>query len=291
VGRPKHLLLQAVGRFDYLTADQLTRLVYGSKVLNYVRDHLKELYQDRYLERLYLYPDFDDPSASPYGSPLAVYCLASKGIAYLRKMGGTFPQRFNPSEQARRNNRFLRHTIEANDLLIQCHALARCDSTSQLVSFTTERELKRNPGVTRLNGKLVKVIPDGWAHISRLWPGRTTPNHHYICWELDRGSIEQEAFRKKIRYLIAWLENGYIDRFQTTSVNLAFLTTDSPQRVDDMIHWTEAEMGQSRRIDYAPFFLFSNFQQDKVHPFHVFLEKTWQQPFSDSAVSLLAPPE
>ena len=271
IGRPKHNLLMAIARFDYLTAEQLTRLVFGTQVLRYVREHLKELYQSGYVERLYLHPHL------PYGSSLAVYCLAKNGQAYVRKQGNAANRIEAPEPY------FLRHTIEANDLLIQCHLLERQDSRTQLVNFATERELKRSPGYTRINGKRVSVIPDGWVHLRRAWRGEGEPNNHYICWELDRGTVEQRSFRRKIKHLISWIDSGYTERFGVEGINLAFVTTVSQNRVTEMITWTEQELGDS---SYGEFFLFSYYQPERL-----FFDSIWQQPFSDDYTSLLVPPQ
>src|SRR6266540_2198372 len=79
IGRAKHQLLASIARFDYLSAPQLTRLLYSPTSLTYVQDHLKDLYQGGYLQRVYL------PTVSPFGSSLAIYALDRQGMAHLKQ--------------------------------------------------------------------------------------------------------------------------------------------------------------------------------------------------------------
>src|SRR6266496_2443674 len=82
IGQPKHQIIQAVARFQYLTAKQVTRLFYSPGSLTRVQEHLMELFQAGYLNRVYL------PHLTRFrGSPLAFYHLDAKGYTYLKKQG------------------------------------------------------------------------------------------------------------------------------------------------------------------------------------------------------------
>src|SRR6478672_13780202 len=112
INHSKHQLLQAVGRYTYLTAPQLTRLLYSQGSLTFVQEQLSQLYQAKYLERLYPYP------TTPKGAPLAAYCLDNLGYQYLKEAGVAPEGRFRASDQGKRHPFFLRHSLAANDLLI-----------------------------------------------------------------------------------------------------------------------------------------------------------------------------
>src|SRR4051812_4663718 len=96
IGRPKHLILEAVGTYHYLTADQLARLLFSPGSLTYVRDHLKELFHAGYLSRLF------PPTLAPRGAHKAVYALDRRGYLYLKAQGLEPAGRFRPSENAER---------------------------------------------------------------------------------------------------------------------------------------------------------------------------------------------
>src|SRR4051812_46871416 len=96
LGRPHDAILRAVGRYRYLSAYQLTRLIYGTQVLKRVMKHASELYHGRYLNRARL------PSLTPFGASRSFYCLDQKGYDYL-KAGGLAPEgRFKASEEVNR---------------------------------------------------------------------------------------------------------------------------------------------------------------------------------------------
>jgi hypothetical protein len=281
--RPKHNLLLAINRFYYLSAPQLTRLVYGSKVLKYVRGQLRELRAEEYVQPVYL------PRTTPGGKSLAIYCLAQNGVRYIRRNGVTPATR---SSDASREWLFLAHTLEANDLLIGCHELARVDPSVHLVEFQTERELKRFPGQTRIRGRRVTVIPDGWVHLKRQWPNQSSPANHYISWELDRGTIEQHAFRRKIEALVTWIADpaGYEQRFGVDVVNVAIATSHSDKRATLMRQWTEAELERLGKTDYSELFLFSHLEPAEISPTELMLGPIWHQPFSSQPTALLEAP-
>src|SRR5689334_6137965 len=111
ISSPQHNLVLAINRFHFVSAPQLTRLVYGTKVLRYVRDLLKAMRQEGLTQHVYL------PRTGPGGKSLAIHCLDRQGSKYLRKLGITPSTR---SSDAAREWLFLAHTLEANDLLIAC---------------------------------------------------------------------------------------------------------------------------------------------------------------------------
>jgi hypothetical protein len=284
IGRPEHKILAVVASFHYLSALQVTSLLFADTSLKYVRESLKELYQGQYLQRVYL------PRITPQGSSLAIYCLDKKGLAYLRKVGLAPGGRLHTKEEAEREWLFLEHTLAANHLIIHCHNLGKSDPASQLVRFVSERELKRQPGSVRLAGRKVAVIPDGWVHVSKQWPGSTAPNHYYIAWELDRGTIRQAAFRRKIRALVTWIQHGYVEQFGVEGLTVAFVTTVSPRRLEQMVSWTAAELDQLKARDYADLFLFSHLEPKQTTPSFLLSEAHWVQPYTTRLAALIEPP-
>lgn len=267
IGRPKHLLMMTLARFGYLSAEQLTALLYSPSSLGFVREHLKELFHAEYVKRKFI------ANPVPYGSPLAIHVLDSKG--------GKHTDSAPPDTDV--GITFLEHTLAANQLIVLSRLLKREDPASELVAYQTERELKRMAGSA--------VIPDGWVHISRLWPGKATSNQHYIGWELDRGTIQQRAFRKKLRALVSWVEDDYARQFGVTGLTIAFVVESGPpRRLEQIIRWTEEELENSPLGHYSSLFLFARFDPAAVTPTRTFHEPIWRVPFGDQVVPLLEPP-
>src|SRR5687767_15064897 len=85
-------ILDAIGRYYFLTSEQVCRLLFSQGSLTYVRARLKLLAERRYCARLFL------PRPSPYGSAPSVFSLSRKGLGYLQSCGRPVPDRFRPSE-------------------------------------------------------------------------------------------------------------------------------------------------------------------------------------------------
>ncbi len=227
------------------------------------------------------------PKTTPEGSSLAVYTLDTLGLKHLRRVGEGPKGRYNLAESHQREWLFLEHTLSCNDLLIQCHALERVDAASSLERFVTERELKRRPGYAWVKGKRVAVVPDGWVHIKRKWQREA---QHYISFELDRGTIEQRAFRRKVRNLVAWIEQGYEEQMGVQGLTVAIVTTHSHKRLSQMLQWAKEELTAIGAKDYGELFLLGHFNPALVDPAWLFLSPIWQSPFSPRSECLLAPP-
>src|SRR5688500_12470664 len=137
IGRPKHLILTAVGRFQYLSSFQLARLLFSPTSLTYAQKHVAELVKESYVRRIFL------PTATPRGRPRTFYTLSSKGYQYLNDKSIHPPVRFKDIDEPYRNALFLLHTEAANDLMILSYNLEREDERITISRARTEAELKR----------------------------------------------------------------------------------------------------------------------------------------------------
>ncbi len=284
IGRPKQAILEAVATYTYLSAPQLTRLLFAPTSLTYVRDHLKDLYQAKYLERVYL------PAITPLGSSLAIYTLDTKGVKFLRSLRYSF-KRFRRSENVEKSWQFLKHTLQANDLLILAYQLARADEAVSIVNMATEGELKRAPMYVSVKSqrgarRKLGVIPDGWVYLTRTWPNRHEPKRYGVSFELDRNTIEQARFREKLHALATWVETNGYEILGAPSISVCFVAP-TQARVEELLRWTEAELIEIGAEDLGEFFLFSSFDTTNAEPTDVFLGPVWLQPFGTSGVSLL----
>ncbi len=275
LGRPHCLLLGALGRFHYLSAPQLTRLLYSPGSLTYVQEHLKRLFHAHYVERVYL------PTITPHGSSLAVYTLASEGIAYLKRAGLAPEGRFRPSEQAHREWLFLRHTLEANELLISAHRLARAHAEITVAQMKCERELKHAPVYVQAGKERIGVVPDGWIDV------RFDDLQACVAFELDRDTVEREAFRRKVRGLLAYADGPYAAAFGTSSLTIAVVTTAGERRMTELLTWTQHEFIERDAREQADLFRFAAFDPAATDPHAIFFAPLWRRPFDPAPLPLL----
>jgi protein involved in plasmid replication-relaxation len=129
-------ILVALAVFGYLTADQITRLLFAPSSLSYVRKLLKHLATGSFVL----------PLAGKAMNLPVVYTLSGVGRTYAAALGAAPRKRFRQSEEQEKghNPYFLKHTIAVTDVLIAATLLSQTHPGIALTHLYTERELKRN---------------------------------------------------------------------------------------------------------------------------------------------------
>jgi hypothetical protein len=270
-------VLLALQRYYFLTSSQLCRLLYSPGSLTYIQSKLRKLVTSRYLQRIWM------PKASPFGSSPAVYTLARRGLNHIRRLGLEVPRRHRSSEHESASYLFLSHTLELNDLLIAADELDRLSPTHRVASMLHERWLKRRPvHVINNDGKRVAVVPDAWLDLR-------IASRFQVCLviELDRGTEEQRAWRRKIANLLSFADGPYQDAFGTTSLTVVVATTAGERRLLDLLRWTEAELTAAKEATLGDLFLFGSFTAESAAARDIFLAPRWFQPFRRKPVALL----
>src|SRR3954451_18109205 len=116
-------ILLALGRFHYLTAAQVNRLLYpnNSDEHRYVQRLLKRLVDAGYVLRLRALPP------PLIGRASHVFTLAGNGRKYLHALGVPVEPYFRPSEERRTtdNSPFMLHRLAAIDVMIAVDILCR----------------------------------------------------------------------------------------------------------------------------------------------------------------------
>lgn len=269
-------LLRRISTFYFLTAEQATRLLYRPGSLKYVRDKLKRLAAAGYLHRLRL------PSATA-GNTAFVYTLGSKGMTYLSTAGVSEVARFRPAEQDERSYLFLSHTLAVNDVLIAATRLHDAVPAARLVDFLHERMLRSMPVAVQTGvGERMSIVPDAWMDFHLNNTARMS-----IVLELDRGTIEQVAFKRKLRGLVAFAQGPYQEAFHSPSLTIAVATTAGAHRCQLMRSWCEQVLTALHQEGEAEVFLFTALPAGALAPATLFLEAVWQQPFTTRPVTLL----
>lgn len=270
-------LLRVVHAFHFLTAEQVLRLFYCAGSLTYVRAVLKRMADAGYLHRLKL------PSSSDGVKPW-VYTLGQHGIRYLKAVGYTDFARFRPVEEEEHSFLFLAHTLGVNDILIAAQQLAEQMPSYVLAGFLHERVLKHTPViVTTADGETMGIIPDAWLdwHLGGV-------NRASIVLEYDRGTVEQRAWRKKMRGLLAFADGPYQEAYGSDSLTIAIATTAGPHRAEQIRVWCEAELTRANRRQEGELFLIMSVPSEQIEPQVFFLHPVWWQPFGTAPVVLLS---
>src|SRR3954452_1963678 len=277
------LVLLALNRFHYLTAAQLSRLLYPN--LNddnrYAQRRLKQLSDNEYALQLRALPK------PQYGQAPRVYTLARKGRLYVQGLGTSVEPYFRPSEEKRttQNSPFMAHRLATIDVMIAAQRLCRDVQNISCPRMLSERELKRTAiHVDVVRGqetRRVAVIPAAWFQL------RVAGQHAYsIAVELDRGTEDQKIWREKIAAYAAWSIGPYQEAFDTDNLTVVIVSPDT-ERQTQLREWTRRELALRDLNDYSELFLFTFRPPHMPPPAGFFLKRTWQLPHVDEPVSLI----
>lgn len=283
-------ILIALARFHYLTADQITRLLYPKlqDENRYSQRRLKRLADANYALRLRALP------TPRYGQAPHVFTLGQKGRSHVKALGLPIAQYFRPSEEAKavENSPFMYHTLAAIDVLISASCLGRDHGVSTL-RMLSERDLKRdkvlvevppNPKAHGGASSTAPVIPDGWFELQE--PGGPAIA---IALELDRGTESQRTWRHKAAALAYWAAGPYREAFQATNLTIIVVCPDEKRR-DELADWTATELEERSFAGLADIFLFTSVDPAEVSSAAFFFAPCWRSATSLESVSVLDPP-
>jgi Replication-relaxation len=289
IGEPGYAVLRALSRYHYLTAAQVSRLLYPnlSDQNREAQRLLKGLTDADYVLRLRALP------TPRYGQAPHVFTLARNGRQYLQGLGVSVQSYFRPSEEAKatENRPFMIHRLATIDVMIAAEGLCR-DGSVTCPAMLSERELKQNalkvdvlPSAQSTNQgtRRVAVIPDAWFQLS---VGGRPPIS--IAVELDRATEDQKVWRQKVAAYTVWADGPYRQSFETDNLTIAVVCPDETRRAL-LIDWTMRELTVRALTAFADLFLFTATSPTSVSPQQFFFGKVWQQPHTGRLISALDP--
>lgn len=213
------------------TAAQLCRLHYAQGSLKAVKKKLKILAE-------YGYVQSDKVPTRQYSSPY-YYTLGQKGWDYLKSLGYDVNEAWRESKEVNKSWLFLDHALELNDLIISAALLSRSFTAYTLEQFKTDRQLKREPY------RVSWASPTGNQHFTIIPDAALKFNVGNILLEHDRGTEEQQHFRRRIRAYAMLLKSQGV-------VTVAFTTFKGDARLEKMRSWTRAELeGEPAYVKHA----------------------------------------
>jgi Replication-relaxation len=279
-------ILRALARFHYLTAAQASRLLYPNLLDDnrYMQRRLKRLVDADYVLRLRALP------MPQYGQAPHVFTLAHKGRQYTQEMGIGMPTYFRPAEERRAtwNHPFMVHRLATIDVMIAADRLCR-DQGIVCPQMLSERELKHGaaqvhippgPNSSTKEPRTATVIPDAWFQLSLSEEGP-----HSIAIELDRGTEEQKAWRRKVATYAYWVDGPYQEAFETDNLTIATVCL-TDKRAQQLADWTLRELKGRNLEELADLFLFTAASPVTTKPVDFFFRPLWQSVRSQS-LSLL----
>jgi hypothetical protein len=299
------LLLQGVYAHFLITAEQLNRLYYKPGTITTVKERLKELVDNKYLDYLQL--------LTRNGSGAYVYFLAIRGRKYLHEAGFDLKGSYRPSEEKERAYQTLMHTLELNECLTLAGQFAREEGFT-LLDMRHDFTLRRSPIKVsvkkRVNGTWVdeayEIVADAWLTFQKPDTSR-----RWIWLEHDRGSASANKIKKHLRGILAFIASeGYKKEFGASGVTVAYTTSAGTHRMERLRelarevlteHLTQTKQGAlgtafspeaqqaSIQKSHAMWFLFTTVPPLKSAPLdakQLFFGNVWYHPFGNKATAM-----
>lgn len=229
-------ILRLVGDFRYMTREQVEKLEFSPTTVSYCKRRLSLLFHNGYLERRFL------PLREAFGAALAYYVLDQRGVEVLMKVHARTREELDwRPRDTKREPLFMEHTLRIND--VRALLIIASKASALELDWIDERELKRRGHDHRVPdplrpGEKITIIPDGYFTLAGRWS---------FALELDRGTVEEVPFKRKVRGYGEWKTTGaYAKSFGTQSLRVLFVIADAkrdPDRLNRIRRWTEAAKG------------------------------------------------
>jgi hypothetical protein len=266
-------ILIALAEFDYLTAAQLTRLLYSEKSISFVRKKLASLTAAGFALAL--------PRRSV--TLPRVYTLTSTGSAYAAALGIQDARRVRPVDERdkARNLLFLEHSLAVSNVLIAARRLSQTHPGIVLSRMYTERQLKRKIYVAtperillEPDASCVFTIQGNWEDFFHLEVYRNLPPAEW-------------RFKQKIQGYVTYAVSGQHEAlFQTPAIGIAVIA-QKDKVTPTLKRWTEDVLHKTGKPERAGLFFFCSLDPGTASPEELFLAPIWEQAFSATKTPLL----
>jgi Replication-relaxation len=273
-------IVVALAVFDYLTAEQITRLLFAEASLSYVRKLLKDL-EVRSLVQ---------PLPRQTASQPRLYTLTAKGYRYASILGVETVKRVRKGEEQvkGRNDPFVLHTIAVTDVLISAWLLSQTVPGIVLNRLYRERELKRKIYVP-VAGRTLCLEPD--ASVQFFLSGRW---QEFIHFEIYRTHLSERRFKQKIQGYAAYIESPvHRELFHTPALSIAVIA-QTAELATRLKRWTEAVLQELQQPELGGQFFFASCNPATATSdvataslTELFLAPVWQQAFGQVPTPLL----
>jgi hypothetical protein len=275
---------------------QVTKLLRSPAAHTTTQTRLKRLYTAGYLDRDRIPWRLDTDTTSSRlstGTTPLCYVITTRGLTLLRSHGVAVPERATPWVVHEFSYLFLAHLMATNEALIAGELLARQEAHVRLLRALPELYFARQPIFVRDAGGARRTVRlDGYLEFAVM------AEHGYrapVCLELDRGTENQSAFRRKIRRLLAAGRGPLQAALNCQTPVIAFIATSGANRLRAMVEWTEAELSElGASGEDVDLFRFAAFRLDwdvpeaeRPTPQDIFLAPRWYAPFERQPEPLL----
>ena len=273
-------ILIALARFDYLTARQVTRLLFAEGSFTYVTTQLKALVASGLAVTI---------GGRGTSLPL-IYTVTGKGRSVAGSLSGQQRRRFRPAEarEKQTNLFFMRHLLGVNDVLIAATLLSQTRPDITLTQMYREPELRRRIYVAL--PERICIEPDGGCRFLSTKTGQERPEtwEDFFFLELYRTLPPvKERFKQKIQGYVTYVATGQHEALFTTSALSLAIIAHTPQMMGMLKYWTEEALREIDKPEEGEWFFFCRLDPATASPEELFLSPVWEQAFGSAKTPLL----
>jgi hypothetical protein len=256
-------ILNTFRDYRFLTAAQVKALFFKS--IHKARKRLFRLWQNKYLERVFL------PPAMGEGSPFAIYALGSRGIRLLVSQTGLDREAVGQTiPKSRASYLFIEHTLKRNDFRIALTLSCQERKILKLLFWRQDKTIKTAMSLPdKKTGQLHKVgpFPDGFFGV------RNNDKEYYYFLEIDRGTVDNKRMLLRFKaYHQLWLQRVCIKRYGIHNFRVLTVTTSEPRMANLMRTAKKAVEGNPG----SSLFLFTTFDRYSLEKPESILEPIWK---------------
>jgi Replication-relaxation len=203
-------ILQAIAYYRFMTALDVTALLFAKGSMTYARGRLSALAGNKDHElNQYLYR-FALPSER--GNSERIWTLGSRGREYLEELGHTISWQHRPDRLRHVSYGQVSHALLLTRFLVGAKLWSRDQPNLTLVDMRISYEMQE---------EVKGVIPDGWLLFEPA-----TGKKYAILLELDRGMEQGQKFKQHVKGRLEFIRSGaYQKIFGVPGVIVAYATT------------------------------------------------------------------
>jgi hypothetical protein len=284
LGESSEAVLRAVHFYRYMTALDVTHLLYSPRSITRVRSLLAKMCGgEDFLGGEYLYR-FRVPNVTG-GNAERIYILGSRGREFLESEGLSVSWYHRPEVAKRLSFTQVTHNLGVTRFLVAAHSWAKTDPGLSLAEARICYELAGVSVEVEEKGRRekVSVVPDGWLLFKRFVKGKV-PVECPILVEIDRGTMYRERFKKHILSRVEFVRSGgYKRMFGREAVLIAYATTGATGEAQEgrrktLCQWTREALKDAGRESWTRQFRFHSMSLGEVYKRPPFEGKVWYQP-------------
>jgi hypothetical protein len=289
---PRHeQMLQAVYEYRYMTALDMTHLLFSKGSLAYVRKMMSALAGGKDQQaRHYLYR-FPFPTGAA-GNRERIFTLGALGRDVLaNELGMLVDWYFRPSKSDHLTHSHILHHLLLTRFVVAVQSYTHNHPHISLLQSRLCHELARSQ--TKATGEKTQksatpvIIPDAWL----LFAFRSNGARFPVMLEIDRGTAFQSKFKAQLKARLDFVRSGEYKKVYDQPAVIFAYASHTQTRAKTMAAWTQTVLTELNMQDWGVIFRFTAISLETLFADMPSLLETpvWYRPDKSEPMLLFGP--